>query len=53
MHEVKLFFSGIINQGPYKRFSIECRKKTEVIYLANHKRRKQDNEPIRIWSQYT
>ena len=32
-----------------ERFSIECRKtKSKAITLANHKRRKQCNEPIRI-----
>ena len=32
-----------------ERFSFECRKiKTKVITPANHNRRKQDNEPIKI-----
>ena len=32
-----------------EQFSIACRKtKTKVITLANHNRRKQRNEPIRI-----
>ena len=34
-------------------FSIECRKsKTKAITLSNYNRRKQSNEPIRIWSNY-
>ena len=33
--------------------SFECRKtKTKVIVLANHDRRKQCNQPIRIRSKY-
>ena len=36
-----------------EQFSIECRKnKTKVNSLANHDRRRQSNEPIRIRSKY-
>ena len=35
-----------------ERFSNECRNtKTKAIPLTNHRRRKQRNEPIRIWGQ--
>ena len=36
-----------------ERFSTECRKtKTKVITLANHRRHRQHNEPIKIRGNY-
>ena len=37
-----------------ERFSIECREtKTKAITMANHNKRKQDNEPMRTQNKYT
>ena len=47
------FYKVIFNLFLLERFSLECHKtKTKLITLANHNRRKQHNEPIRIRSKY-